>query len=152
MNRINIEYFTALLEKYLEEKFPGFPDRDEQVKARSRKALQAYRELAGKGVCHQTALEIACLELTDSLGFSLFQFLYDMVFDDFKEIPDETRRDFCISILPECQKASLNLSCEGMEEWEARFHFEERMSGIIQNAIASGVSNLLPDIIRKRPV
>ena len=138
MNRINQAYFKTILENYLNENFPEIADREKHLENRSRRALQTYRELSGKGAAHQTALEIASLELTDGFGFSLFQFLYELVCEDFAEIPDETRRDFCISILPECKKVSESLNDNGMDDWEARYHFEEKMSEVIQKAIDTG--------------
>ena len=132
MNKINQKYFKTILEKYLNNNHPELADREKHLENRSLKALQTYRELSGKGATHQTALEVACLELTDGFGFSLFQFLYDLVCNDFTEIPDETRRDFCIAILPECQKIRDSLSYEDMEDWEAYFHFEEKMAEAIQ--------------------
>jgi hypothetical protein len=132
MNTISQPYFRALLENYLNENHPKIADREELLENRSKRALQTYRELSGKGAAHETALEIACLELTDGLGFSMYQFLYQLICEDFAEIPDEKRRDFCFAIFPECQKISDSLSYDGMDEWEARFHFEEKMAEVIQ--------------------
>jgi hypothetical protein len=78
---------------------------------------------------------LATCELTDGFGFSLYQFLYDLVCADFTEIPDETRRDFCISILPECRKVSESLNYDGMDEWEAYDYFEEKMGEVISSQL-----------------
>ena len=143
MNKINQQYFKSILDKYLNENYPEIADREKQLKNRSLKAVQTYRELSGKGVTHETALEMAHLELTDGFGFSLFQFLYNLICDDFTEIPDETRRDFCIAILPECKKVKESLSYDGMDDYEARFYFEEKMSEVIQKAVDAGIDRML---------
>jgi hypothetical protein len=135
MTRINQHYFKSILEKYLNEKHPEIVDKVQLLENRSLRALQTYRELSRKGATHETALECATLELTDGFGFSLYQFLYDLVSADFTEIPDETRRDFCISILPECLKISESLNYDNMEEWEAYYHFEEKMGEAVQNRL-----------------
>jgi hypothetical protein len=133
MNEITIDKFKTILEKYLYENHPELPDKEEQLGKRSLRALRTYDELTAKGIDHETALEKACLELTGGFGFSLYQFLYELSYD-FDEISDETRWDFCISILPECRKVSEILNYEGMEEWEAYDHFEEKMVEVIQKA------------------
>lgn len=143
MGNINVEYFRTVLEKFLDRNHPGLPNREEHLETRSKKALHTYRELSGKGACYQTALEVASLELTDGFGFSLFQFLYDLVFDHFQEIPDEIRRDFCIAILPECTKVKNSLSYEGMEECDAYYYFEGKMEEVIQRYVDAGYNNIL---------
>ena len=143
MSRINQQYFKTILEKYLNEHYPEIADRDKHLENRSLKAVQTYRELSGKGATHETALEMAHLELTDGFGFSMFQFLYHLIGEDFSEIPDEIRRDFCIAILPECKKIGESLSYEGMEDDEAYYYFEEKMSEIIQKAVDAGVDRML---------
>ena len=127
-----IDYFSSLLESFFYEKHPELSGDTQLLKQRSRKALCTYQELYDKGISPNNALEAACLEMTGGFGFSLYQFLYDLIFDDFKEIPDEKRRDFCLSILPECQKTYNNLSFDGMEDWEAYYLLEEKMVEIIQ--------------------
>lgn len=143
MKRISIEYFKSILEKYMDANFPELPDKEEQMETRSKRALLTYRELSGKGACHQTSLEAACLELTDGFGFPLFRFIYDLVFDHFNEIPDEIRRDFCLSILPECIRVRDSLSYDGMEECDAYDYFEEKMVEVIQKYIDAGYDRIL---------
>jgi hypothetical protein len=135
MNEITIDKFKTILEKYLYENHPELPDKEKQLEKRSLRALRTYDELTAKGIDHETALEKACLELTGGFGFSLFHFLYELSYD-FDEISDEIRRDFCISILPECRKISDSLSYEGMEDWDAYYHFEGKMAEVIQRRIS----------------
>ena len=136
MSTISREYFRSILEQFLDENHPELPDREKLLENRSERALQTYCELSEKGTDRSVALEAAIGELTGGFGFSLFQFIYGLVCDDFsEEITDETRRDFCIAILPECRKTAERLSYEDMDEWEARYRFEEKMTEIIQNQI-----------------
>ena len=130
MNEINMDTFKTILEKYLYENHPELPDRENQLEKRSLRALCTYEELIAKGADHQTALETACIDLEDGFGFSLFKFLYELS-NNFTEIQDEIRRDFCIAILPECQKVSDNLSYADMEDWEAYYYFEGKMAEVI---------------------
>ena len=143
MSKINQQYFKTILEKYLNENYPELADMENHLENRSRQAMQTYRELSGKGATHETALEIAHLELTDGFGFSLFQFLYNLIGDDFSEIPDEIHRDFCIAILPECTKVNESLSYDGMDDYEARFYFEEKMSEVIQKAVDTEIDRMM---------
>jgi len=136
MNEITINTFKTILEKFLFENHPELPDKEKQLEKRSLRAICTYNELTEKDADHQTALEIACLELTDGFGFSLFQFLYELS-NAFTEISEETRRDFCIAILPECEKISKNLLYEGKEDWEVYYYFEEKMSEIIQKQLST---------------
>ena len=132
MNKINIDTFKTILEKLLYEKHPELTDKENLLEKRSLRALNTYNELIAKGTDHQAALETACRELTSGFGFSLFQFIYELSYD-FTEISDETRRNFCIEILSECQKVSDSLAYEGMEDWEAYFYFESEIAKVIQS-------------------
>jgi hypothetical protein len=135
MNKISIDTFKNILEKYLYENHPELPDRENQLEKRSLRAVRTYNELTEKGATHETALEHATLELTSGFGFSLFQFLLELSCY-FSEISEENRREFCISILSECWKVSDSLSYEGMEDGEAYYYFEGKMEEMIHKNIS----------------
>ena len=130
---IQADYFETMLAAFLYEKHPHMAGDKKLITSRSKAAFKTYGEICAKGYDHFLALERACMELIDGLQFSLYQFLYDMLTDDFNEIADEERRDFCLAILPECQKAYNSLSFDGLEDWEARYKLEEKIAEIINN-------------------
>ena len=121
----DVEIFKEHLVSFLKENHPHLMGNERLLVSRSLSAVKTFNEIYGKGYDYRVAMETACLELIDGFGFSLFRFLKNFVDNDFTEIPVEKRWDFCLAILPDCQKAYDNLSFDGMEDWQARYLLEE---------------------------
>ena len=102
MKKTDQNYFRIALIKFLDENQPNMSGDTMLIKNRSKAALKTFRELYRKGIDECVALEMAYNELIDGLHFSLYKYILNLISEDFDEIPIEKRKDFCLSILPEC--------------------------------------------------
>ena len=134
---IQTDYFEKMLIAFLDEKHPHMSSDKKLVASRSKSAFKTYEEVCAKGYDHCVALEIACLELIDGLQFSFYLYIYQWVCDHFtNEIPDEKRRDFCLAILPKCQRVIDKYDFSDTDPDIASYRMETEIEKIIrQNLI-----------------
>lgn len=130
MKPYDLDYFKGVLVNFLDDNHPLMSGDEKLIRARSRAALSTFNELEGKGVDTRVALEMATLELTDGLRFSLYKFLLNLISEDFDEIPVDKRKDFCLRILPECKKIAESVSCQAADDHDDDFAFYRLETGL----------------------
>lgn len=103
------------------------------IRERSRLAEEVYQTELRSGSRFETALELAQANLYEGLHFSQYRMVYDILCEDFEEIPSEKRVSAALYLLPRCTDIMQKYSLPDYPlSDENSYQFKLEVTGIIQ--------------------
>lgn len=100
----DLSYMTTMLKAFLNESHPQLAQDAAFIQSRSEIAEEVYEQSIRQGHTVFRAVEMATHVLFESLHFSKFNTLVELIAEQFPEIPELEVREFALKMLPVCEE------------------------------------------------
>lgn len=100
-----LSYFRLSLLSFLRESHPELASDTDFIATRGDSAAEAYSETVRSGLSHDVAAEVANEVLFENLGFSKYDTIVTVLWNEFEnEVPQGTAKSLALQLLPVCEE------------------------------------------------